>query len=153
MSRGLALVDHLRRDGVSGFLTITGGKLTTYRLMAETVVDAMCEQLGEARPCRTAEEALPGSEDGAHLLARLAPGGARGGHGRGPARLRVRAAAAARRSSRRPRRRPGMNLDDLRRHAAARHGALPGRLLHLPRRRASSTASGTPTPSAPTSWC
>ncbi len=64
MSRGLALVDHLRRDGVGGFLTITGGKLTTYRLMAETTVDAMCEQLGEARPCRTAEEALPGSEDG-----------------------------------------------------------------------------------------
>ncbi len=64
MSRGLALVDHLRRDGVGGFLTITGGKLTTYRLMAETVVDAMCEQLGEERPCRTAQEALPGSEDG-----------------------------------------------------------------------------------------
>jgi glycerol-3-phosphate dehydrogenase len=64
MSRGLALVDHLRRDGVGGFLTITGGKLTTYRLMAETVVDAMCAQLGEARPCRTAGEALPGSEDG-----------------------------------------------------------------------------------------
>lgn len=64
MSRGLALVDHLRRDGVPGFLTITGGKLTTYRLMAETVVDALCEQLGEARECRTAGEALPGSEEG-----------------------------------------------------------------------------------------
>ena len=50
MSRGLALVDHLRRDGVSGFLTITGGKLTTYRLMAETVVDAMCEQMGDDAP-------------------------------------------------------------------------------------------------------
>lgn len=65
MSRGLALVDHRARDGVSGFLTITGGKLTTYRLMAEIVVDAMCAQLGETRPCRTAEEPLPGSEDGA----------------------------------------------------------------------------------------
>ena len=64
MSRGLALVEHLGRDGVSGFLTITGGKLTTYRLMAETVVDAMCEQLGEQRVCRTAQEALPGSEEG-----------------------------------------------------------------------------------------
>jgi glycerol-3-phosphate dehydrogenase len=64
MSRGLALVDHLARDGVSGFLTITGGKATTYRLMAETVVDALCAQLGEARECRTAGEALPGSEDG-----------------------------------------------------------------------------------------
>ncbi|WP_343232984.1 anaerobic glycerol-3-phosphate dehydrogenase subunit GlpA [Miltoncostaea marina] len=64
MSRGLALVDHLERDGVEGFLTITGGKLTTYRLMAETVVDAMGEQLGDPRPCRTAAEPLPGSEDG-----------------------------------------------------------------------------------------
>lgn len=64
MSRGLALVDHLARDGVTGFLTITGGKLTTYRLMAETVVDAMCEQLGDGRACRTAHEALPGSEEG-----------------------------------------------------------------------------------------
>jgi glycerol-3-phosphate dehydrogenase len=74
MSRGLALVDHLPRDGVSGFLTITGGKLTTYRLMAEIVVDAMCEQLGETRECRTAQEPLPGSEDGRHywLGSRLA---------------------------------------------------------------------------------
>jgi len=37
MSRGMALVDHLERDGVAGFLSITGGKLTTYRLMAGTV--------------------------------------------------------------------------------------------------------------------
>ena len=74
MSRGLALVDHLSRDGVSGFLTITGGKLTTYRLMAETVVDAMCEQMGAPRPCTTATEVLPGSEDGRHywLGSRLA---------------------------------------------------------------------------------
>jgi glycerol-3-phosphate dehydrogenase len=64
MSRGLAVVDHLERDGVRGFLTITGGKLTTYRLMAEVVVDRMCEQLGERRPCITASEVLPGSEDG-----------------------------------------------------------------------------------------
>ena len=68
MSRGLAVVDHLTRDGLSGFLTITGGKLTTYRLMAEIVVDAMCAQRGEERPCRTAGELLPGSEDGAHYF-------------------------------------------------------------------------------------
>jgi glycerol-3-phosphate dehydrogenase len=49
---------------VSGFLTITGGKLTTYRLMAEIAVDAICAQLGEPRPCRTAQESLPGSEEG-----------------------------------------------------------------------------------------
>ncbi len=39
--------DHSERDGVSGFFTITGGKLTTYRLMAQDTVDAVCRQLGE----------------------------------------------------------------------------------------------------------
>jgi glycerol-3-phosphate dehydrogenase len=73
MSRGVALVDHRARDGVERFLTITGGKVTTYRLMAETVVDAMCERLGVSAPCRTADEPLAGSEEGEHdrLGARL----------------------------------------------------------------------------------
>ena len=34
MARGMHVVDHLNRDGVDGILTIAGGKLTTYRLMA-----------------------------------------------------------------------------------------------------------------------
>lgn len=59
MSRGMAILDHEERDGLKGFLTIGGGKLTTYRLMAEHIVDAMCEQLGDPRPCRTADEAIP----------------------------------------------------------------------------------------------
>jgi glycerol-3-phosphate dehydrogenase len=64
LSRAHALLDHADRDGVSGFVTITGGKLTTFRLMAEDTVDAMCRQLGEDRPCRTKEVPLPDSEDG-----------------------------------------------------------------------------------------
>jgi glycerol-3-phosphate dehydrogenase len=64
VTRAHALLDHLGRDGVSGFFTITGGKLTTYRLMAEETVDAVCRQLGEQRPCTTATEVLRGSEDG-----------------------------------------------------------------------------------------
>jgi len=67
VSRGTALLDHGERDGVSGFITITGGKLTTYRLMAEEAVDAMVEQLGHDRPCTTKTTALPGSEDGAYM--------------------------------------------------------------------------------------
>lgn len=63
MSRGMAVVDHLERDGVRGLLTIGGGKLTTYRLMAEHIVDAMCEQLGDKRECRTADEEI-GYPDG-----------------------------------------------------------------------------------------
>jgi glycerol-3-phosphate dehydrogenase len=64
VTRAHALLDHRERDGVSGFVTITGGKLTTYRLMAEETVDAVCRQLGEARPGRTSTEPLRGSEDG-----------------------------------------------------------------------------------------
>ena len=74
VTRAHALLDHRERDGVSGFITITGGKLTTYRLMAKDTVDAACRQLGAARPCTTATERLPGSEDGEyhHVGERLA---------------------------------------------------------------------------------
>jgi glycerol-3-phosphate dehydrogenase len=64
VSRSHALLDHRERDGVEGFVTITGGKTTTFRLMAEATVDAVCAQLGVERPCRTHEEPMPGSEDG-----------------------------------------------------------------------------------------
>jgi glycerol-3-phosphate dehydrogenase len=74
VTRSHALLEHAVRDGVAGFITITGGKTTTYRLMAEVTVDAVCEALHEPRPCTTHEEPLPGSEDGRHywLGARLA---------------------------------------------------------------------------------
>jgi glycerol-3-phosphate dehydrogenase len=64
VTRAHALLDHAQRDGVGRFLTITGGKLTTFRLMAEETVDAVCAQLGEDRRCQTRTERLPGSEDG-----------------------------------------------------------------------------------------
>ena len=64
MSRGMAVIDHTTRDGLDGLLTIGGGKLTTYRLMAEHIVDAMCTKLGETRACHTADEVIPGSESG-----------------------------------------------------------------------------------------
>ena len=37
----------------SGMLTITGGKLTTWRRMAKQVVDRMVEREGRVAPCRT----------------------------------------------------------------------------------------------------
>ena len=64
VSRSHALIDHRERDGVERFVTITGGKATTFRLMAEVAVDAVCAQLGVDRPCRTHMEPLPDSEDG-----------------------------------------------------------------------------------------
>ncbi len=66
VTRAHALLDHLERDGVSRFITITGGKLTTFRLMAEDTVNAVCRQLGHTRPCSTRTEPLPGSERGEH---------------------------------------------------------------------------------------
>jgi glycerol-3-phosphate dehydrogenase len=66
VTRAHALLDHRTRDRVGGFVTITGGKVTTYRLMAEQTVDAVCDMLGSPRPCATATEPLPGSEQGAN---------------------------------------------------------------------------------------
>jgi glycerol-3-phosphate dehydrogenase len=73
VSRTHAVVDHRERDGVTGLLTMSGGKLTTLRLMAEDMVDAMCAQLGTDRPCRTRDVSPPGDEDGEpyHLASRL----------------------------------------------------------------------------------
>jgi glycerol-3-phosphate dehydrogenase len=64
VSRTHAVVDHVARDGIGRLLTMSGGKLTTLRLMAQDLVDAMCRQLGEDRPCRTETERPPGNEDG-----------------------------------------------------------------------------------------
>jgi glycerol-3-phosphate dehydrogenase len=63
VSRAHALVDHSERDGVEGLITITGGKTTTFRLMAEAAVDAVADHLRVDRPSRTADEPLPGSEE------------------------------------------------------------------------------------------
>jgi glycerol-3-phosphate dehydrogenase len=73
VSRTHAVVDHRKRDGIDGLLTMSGGKLTTLRLMAQDLVDAMCAQLGTERPCRTAEERPPGNEsdEAYHLGSRL----------------------------------------------------------------------------------
>ena len=62
ISRGIVCLDHETRDGIGGFITITGGKLMTYRLMGEIATDLACKKLGVSAPCRTADEPLPGSE-------------------------------------------------------------------------------------------
>lgn len=62
ISRGMALLDHQKRDGVEGLITITGGKLTTFRLMAEKTVDLICDKLGIHQTCTTHQEILPHRE-------------------------------------------------------------------------------------------
>ncbi|MCU0846807.1 MAG: anaerobic glycerol-3-phosphate dehydrogenase subunit A [Spirochaetes bacterium] len=62
ISRGIVLIDHSERDGAEGLITIAGGKLMTYRLMAEMTADLACSKLGTGGRCRTAKTPLPGSE-------------------------------------------------------------------------------------------
>lgn len=68
ISRGIVLLDHQERDNLSGFVTITGGKLMTYRLMAEMATDVVAKHLGNTTPCVTAERPLPGT-GGHHVWA------------------------------------------------------------------------------------
>ena len=63
VSRGFSLMDH-GRDGIENFSTITGGKLTTYRLMAEKTADHVCSRLGISAGCRTRTDPLPPAENG-----------------------------------------------------------------------------------------
>lgn len=62
VSRGIVCLDHAKRDGVEGLISITGGKLTTYRQMAEDAADLACKKLGVNAKCQTAELPLPGSD-------------------------------------------------------------------------------------------
>lgn len=66
VSRGIVLLDHQERDGLEGFITITGGKLMTYRLMAEWTTDLICRKLGKTEKCTTHEQPLPGSDESRH---------------------------------------------------------------------------------------
>ena len=77
VSRTHAVVDHRRRDGVDGLLTMSGGKLTTLRLMAQDLVDAMCAQLGETGPAARARSARPATRTGRPTGSDHGCGGAR----------------------------------------------------------------------------
>ncbi|HVE64181.1 MAG TPA: glycerol-3-phosphate dehydrogenase/oxidase [Mycobacteriales bacterium] len=52
---------HTLIEGRSGLLTITGGKLTTFRRMAKDVVDRVVERDGRRARCRTDEISLGGT--------------------------------------------------------------------------------------------
>jgi glycerol-3-phosphate dehydrogenase len=60
-TRGFALFDH-SSQGLANFCTITGGKLTTFRLMAEKASDLVARRLGNTAPCKTATDPLPSSD-------------------------------------------------------------------------------------------
>jgi glycerol-3-phosphate dehydrogenase len=58
LSRTFKTFDHAEEDGVEGFVTITGGKGTTLRAMAELCADVVCRKLGLDEPCRTRDTVL-----------------------------------------------------------------------------------------------
>lgn len=62
ISRGFARIDH-STAGLDNMTTIVGGKLTTYRRMAQKTADAVCEQFGIEADCETARRSLPGSDN------------------------------------------------------------------------------------------
>lgn len=89
ISRGIVLLDHAERDGLEGFITITGGKLTCYRLMAEMATDLICRKLNKRARCQTAKVPLPGSEnpDGHFHVKGMGPKAAESRHGRNVSRM------------------------------------------------------------------
>ena len=50
-------------DGVENFVTISGGKTTTARAMAEKVSDIVCQKLGVEAECRTRDVVLESYRD------------------------------------------------------------------------------------------
>jgi glycerol-3-phosphate dehydrogenase len=58
LSRTFKCFDHAVTDAVEGFVTITGGKATTLRAMAEATADLVCAKLGVEAPCRTRDTVL-----------------------------------------------------------------------------------------------
>ena len=71
ITRGFALIDHEKRDGLKNLITITGGKLVTYRLMAEKTSDLICQKMGIDVSCSTHMRPLPGADHPSRLIDRL----------------------------------------------------------------------------------
>ena len=70
-SRNFHIVNHTG-EGLQGMLSIFGGKLTTYRLMAEKITDMLCVHFGLNATCRTALEPMA-PEPSKALLKRAKP--------------------------------------------------------------------------------
>ncbi|PKL10031.1 MAG: FAD-dependent oxidoreductase [Spirochaetae bacterium HGW-Spirochaetae-7] len=62
LSRDFMVLDH-SADGVAGMATLTGGKATVLRAMAEKAADRVCSEFGIDEPCRTRNFVLPSWRD------------------------------------------------------------------------------------------
>ena len=72
ITRAHAILDHSDRDGIDGLISVVGGKLTTFRLMAQEALDLACRKLNVERLCRTDREPIsPPGRKFYHLGQRL----------------------------------------------------------------------------------
>jgi glycerol-3-phosphate dehydrogenase len=69
LSRDYEILDHGASGDAAGLYSMTGGKLASYRLMAEDAANRLCAALGVSAACRTAELPLPGGDAPAELPA------------------------------------------------------------------------------------
>ncbi len=60
LTRDHRVYDHKTGDGVHGFVTLAGGKLAAYRVMAEETADLACRKLRVSARCVTHTVPLPG---------------------------------------------------------------------------------------------
>ncbi len=58
LSRTFKCFDHAESEGIGGLVTITGGKATTCRAMAETTSDVVCRKLAVRAECVTRQVVL-----------------------------------------------------------------------------------------------
>jgi glycerol-3-phosphate dehydrogenase len=58
LARTFKCFDHSETDGINGMVTITGGKATTCRAMAEKTTDLVCQKMGIQTACTTKEYPL-----------------------------------------------------------------------------------------------
>ncbi len=61
ITREHKVLDHKRRDGIVGLISVLGGKITAYRAVAKDAVDTACRKLNIEARCTTAEVPLPGA--------------------------------------------------------------------------------------------
>jgi glycerol-3-phosphate dehydrogenase len=68
LPRSFAVLDHEKIDGCAGLISVIGGKLTTYRLMAEEAINLACQYLDHPRPCQTSTTPLSDTTRQYHQL-------------------------------------------------------------------------------------
>lgn len=71
LSRTFKCFDHEADDGLPGLITVTGGKATTCRIMAEKTADLACRKLGINMPSSTAEAPLSDYHHYYHIAERV----------------------------------------------------------------------------------